>query len=64
MSMPIFDISETSNFNFFGGITFLKEMKRKNIATPTIIVTQYEIFGEGPSQKTSESIDDMYKKFQ
>lgn len=59
MSMPIFDLSESSNFNSFGGITFLEEMKRKKISIPTIIVTQYQIFGEGSSQKTSDSIDKM-----
>ncbi len=57
MSMPVFDISESSNFNSYGGITFLEEMKRKRIDTPTIVVTQYQIFGEGPSQKTSDSIN-------
>ena len=62
MSMPIFDLSETQNFDYFGGITFLKEMKRKCIDTPTAIVTQYEIFGEGTSRKTSESIDAMCKE--
>lgn len=59
MSMPIFNLSESSNFNSFGGITFLEEMKRKKISIPTIIVTQYQIFGEGSSQKTSDSIDKM-----
>ena len=57
MSMPVFDLSETKNFDHFGGVTFLKEMKRKRILTPTIIVTQYEIFGEGSTRKTSSSID-------
>lgn len=61
MSLPLFDVSESSNFNAFGGISFLKEMRRRRIIIPTIIVTQYEIFGEGESQKTSEMIDKQCK---
>ncbi len=62
MSLPLFDKAESSNFNPFGGIKFLKEMKRKRIEIPTIIVTQYEIFGEGESRKTSEMIDIQCKE--
>jgi CheY-like chemotaxis protein len=57
MSMPTFKITERKNFNSFGGIDFLREMKRKKNCTPVIIVTQYEIFGEGMSRKTAETID-------
>lgn len=40
-------------------------MKRKKTHIPTIIITQYEIFGEGSSQRTSSDIDEMCKaKFQ
>ena len=57
MSLPLFDTTESSNFNPFGGISFLKEMKRRRIGLPVVIVTQYEIFGEGNSQKTSDALD-------
>ena len=57
MSLPFFNSSESSNFNPFGGISFLREMRRKKIMTPVIIVTQYEIFGEGEFRKTSSIID-------
>ncbi len=57
MSMPTFKITESKNFNSFGGVEFLKEMKRKKNTTPVIIITQYEIFGEGMSRKTAETID-------
>ncbi len=57
MSMPTFKITESKNFNSFGGIEFLREMKRKKNHTPVVIVTQYEIFGEGKSRKTAETID-------
>ena len=61
MSMPTFQKDESNNFNSFGGIDFLKEMQRKKNQTPVIIVTQYEIFGEGESRKTSEMIDEECK---
>ncbi len=65
MSLPTFDLSESDNFESFGGLTFLEEMKRKKTHIPTIIITQYEIFGEGSSQRTSSDIDEMCKaKFQ
>lgn len=61
MSLPVFSSSETTNFNPFGGIAFLREMRRKNITTPVVIVTQYEIFGEGEFQKNSKIIDEECK---
>ena len=57
MSMPTFETSDAKNYNSFGGITFLDEMKRIKNLTPVIILTQYEIFGEGNMRKTSESIN-------
>ena len=36
-------------------------MRRKEITTPVIVVTQYEIFGEGEIQKTSKMIDEECK---
>lgn len=65
MSLPMFDLSESKNFESFGGLIFLEEMKRKKTHIPTIIITQYEIFGEGSSQRTSSDIDEMCEaKFQ
>ena len=62
MSLPMFDLSEAKNFEPFGGLIFLEEMKRKGALNPTIIITQYEIFGEGPAQRTSKEIDDLCKE--
>lgn len=62
MSMPTFKITESKSFNSFGGIDFLKEMRRKKNRTPVIIVTQYEIFGEGISRKNAETIDQECKE--
>ena len=61
MSLPTFNINDTENFKSFGGLDFLDEMKRKQIKTPTIIVTQYEVFGEGDSVKSSAQISEECK---
>ena len=61
MSMPTFETADAGNYNSFGGLIFLEEMKRIRNNTPVIILTQYEIFGEGPMRKTSESIDSECK---
>ena len=61
MSMPTFNISETNNFNSYGGLEFLKEMLRRKDKTPVVIVTQYAIFGEGQSKRTLEAIGEECK---
>ena len=62
MSLPIYDKNEVSSFNSYGGLDFLSEMERKTIETPVIVVTQYEILGEGENQRTASSIDKECQK--
>ena len=62
MSMPTFSITDSKNFDSYGGKTFLREMNRKKIKTPVIVITQYDIFGEGNSQKTAENLDEEFRK--
>lgn len=62
MSLPLFDKDETSNFNSYGGMDFLREMKRKNDKKPVLIITQYELLGEGSYQRTSQSINEECMK--
>jgi len=50
MSLPGFDITGTDDglyFDAFAGRQLLKEMKRKKVRIKTVILTQYETFGEG-----------------
>ena len=61
MSLPTFSLDDSENFNPYGGIKFLEEMKRKNNKTPVIIITQYEIIGEGNNKKSSVDIDNECK---
>ncbi|WP_342750943.1 response regulator [Termitidicoccus mucosus] len=60
MSLPNYDINaEESGFKFrhFAGSELLDEMNRYGYIVPTFIVTQFDTFGEGTSQKTLAEID-------
>lgn len=49
MSLPTFDIGPFEaggRPQVFGGVEVLREMERRGIVVPTIVVTQYEVFGE------------------
>lgn len=54
MSIPSFEISNKnplSRNRKFGGRDILNEMHRKNIVCPTVVITQYSVFGEETSLK-------------
>lgn len=49
MTIPSFEYSNlhsNSRNRKFGGRDILNEMKRKNIMIPTVVITQYSVFGE------------------
>jgi CheY-like chemotaxis protein len=49
MSLPTFDIGPMEaggRPQGFGGVEVLREMERKDVTAPVIVVTQYEVFGE------------------
>lgn len=49
MSLPTFDIGPGESGGRpqgFGGIEVLREMDRREVLAPVVIVTQYEVFGE------------------
>jgi CheY-like chemotaxis protein len=49
MSLPTFDIGPNESGGrpqVFGGVEVLREMERREIVVPVVIVTQYEVFGE------------------
>lgn len=41
----------------FGGREFLKQMERFDIATPVVVVTQFETFGKPPQSLNLEELD-------
>jgi CheY-like chemotaxis protein len=49
MSLPTFDIGPFEaggRPQGFGGVEVLREMERREIVAPVVVVTQYEVFGE------------------
>lgn len=52
MSLPTWDresVRKQEGFERFGGETIMREMKRKNKLTPTIVITMFNEFGIGKS---------------
>lgn len=59
MSMPTFDMSSEESggeMRAFAGRELLRELQRRSITTRTIVVTQYEGFGEGTDRKTLDEL--------
>jgi CheY-like chemotaxis protein len=57
MTLPTYDISDREDgfqIEAFAGTNVLREMKRRDIKIPTVVVTQFETLGEG-SEKMSLS---------
>jgi DNA-binding NarL/FixJ family response regulator len=67
MSMPTFDITSSENGGRpkpFAGREILRQMKRRDINTPVIVVTQFERFGELSNTITLPELrDDLQTKF-
>lgn len=55
MSMPTYEVGtgeQGGRPRSFGGRQILHEMRRRKIGARVIIVTQFDVFGDGPEQKT------------
>lgn len=62
MTLPNYDgptEGRPNRMHAFGGEEFLRQAKRRGIATRVIVVTQFETFGDPPDVKT---LDDISKK--
>lgn len=46
----------------YGGREILNEMKRKNLFIPTIVVTQFSIFGEGDERLDAIQLDKLLNR--
>ena len=71
MQLPNFDIKSGEDgykFRKLAGFDILREIKRKNINSKVIVVTQFETFGEGESfieldglkKKLSDQFENLY----
>lgn len=67
MSLPTFDISEEEDGGRpqgYGGKEILRQLKRKKIVAPVILVTQFDSFGEGSkSQNLKELSDELTRNY-
>lgn len=60
MSMPTFDITSSEpggRSQPFGGELLLFEMVRRKITSKVIVVTQFDLFGEGEEEITLKDLD-------
>ncbi|NEW00547.1 response regulator [Bacillus megaterium] len=60
MSMPAFDRNPnqlSTNFRHFAGRDVLMELNRRNKIIKTVIVTQFDVFGEGKNQMDAMDLD-------
>lgn len=65
MTLPTYDIGPDESggdMHPFGGRDFLRQMRRLNVLTPVIVVTQFETFGSGPDATTLAALDEELKK--
>jgi len=72
MTLPNYDITDGetgSGTHSFGGVEFLKQMRRLKIRTSVVVVTQFETFGQPPDvmdladldKKLGSEFSPMYK---
>jgi CheY-like chemotaxis protein len=60
MTMPTFDIAsdeEGGRPQAYGGRELFRQMKRRGIKTPAVLLTQFDRFGKGPDQRSIEELD-------
>lgn len=59
MTLPSYDqttIDDGGATEPFGGVEFLRQMRRFNLSPQVFVVTQFETFGEGQSLQTREQL--------
>lgn len=60
MTLPTFDINEDDDGGrpqALGGQELLRQMKRRRIASPVVVVTQFDQFGERQDALTRQQLD-------
>lgn len=65
MSMPSFNASPSRSAGsplHFAGREILRQMKRRNIKTKVVVVTQFDIFGEGKDRMSLEELTDELRR--
>jgi CheY-like chemotaxis protein len=65
MSMPTFDktpMESGGRFRPFAGREIMAQMKRLDVHTPVIVVTQFEAFGEGSAKISFDELEKQLRK--
>ncbi|MBC8988411.1 hypothetical protein H9X96_21890 [Pedobacter sp. N36a] len=65
MSIPLWERGNNDiggNFEQFGGVNILREMKRRNKLVPTILVTMFDVFANG-KLTFSQLNEDLLNRF-
>ena len=60
MTLPTYDqtaIDDGGAMEAFGGVEFLRQIRRFRLSPRVFVVTQFETFGEGKSVQTREQLD-------
>jgi len=67
MTLPNYDVKDGETgggMHKFGGVEFLKQMRRRKIDIPVIVITQFETFGQPPNLKgLSELNTELIEQF-
>lgn len=63
MSLPVFDdVEDTEDFETFGGIGILNEIKRIGTLNRVVVITAFDTLGEGKNQTSLRDLDISMKK--
>jgi CheY-like chemotaxis protein len=65
MTMPTYDIGRDEDGGrpqHYAGRAILRQMKRNGTCVPVIVVTQFDVFGEGQERMTREELDAQLRR--
>lgn len=65
MTMPTYDINSSEDGGrpqHYAGREILRQMDRRNIKIPVIVITQFDVFGDGPESMSREELDKQLEK--
>lgn len=65
MTMPTYDISENEDGGrpqHYAGREILRQMDRRRVTVPVIVITQFDVFGDGPEALNRTQLDYELKR--
>lgn len=64
MTMPTYDVNASEDGGrpqHYAGREILRQMDRRQISIPVIVITQFDVFGDGPEELTRMQLDQQLK---